>query len=196
MDISKWCAKQDCRVYLNTPFNFEGRTFAGNGHAMLSVQEEAGHPDIDESLKKVMTSFLDTDSLLFIPLPANLNLPEATRCEKCRGTAKITVTQCKECVGEGVISFENDHNSYECNCKTCDGAGDETAIGVGSDCYECIGYGTSYERFSTIDIHGVTIETRYARLLSSIPNLEISGDDNKLYFRSLDVRGAVLGHMK
>jgi hypothetical protein len=196
MDISKWCAKQDSRDYLKIPFNFEGRTFACNGHAMISIPGEKEHPDIEDGLKKAMISFLDTDSLMFAPLRLNLNLPMPARCDTCKGTAKITMTQCEECVGEGVVSFDNDHNSYECNCQTCDGAGDETAIGVGNDCYECLGYGTSYEKFATIDIHGVTIDTKYGRLLSSIPNVEMSGNENILYFRSPDVRGVVLGLMK
>ncbi len=52
MNIQKWCAKLDSREYLAVPFNFDGRTFACDGHVLISIPEESGHPDIKESLIK------------------------------------------------------------------------------------------------------------------------------------------------
>lgn len=193
MDIKKWCAKLDSRKYLEIPFNYGGRTFACNGHVMISITEEAGHPDIEESLIKAMIVFLDTDSFTFAPLSPNLKLPEATKCETCKGTKKVTSIQCDECEGDGEVEFDNEHNSYSCECKTCDGSGHETTIGVGNDCHECLGYGTSHKRFDHTEIDGATINAQYARLLSAIENVEVSNQDNKLYFRAGDVKGVILG---
>lgn len=193
MDMIKWCAKNDSREYLKTPFNFNGRTFACNGNAVISIPEKASYPDIEDSLKKAMSKFLDTDGLTFSRLPSDFILPEAKYCEACRGTGRLTLTECKECEGEGNVSFDNEHNSYECECKTCDGHGKEKATGVGDDCYECLGYGNGYERWASIGIIGVTIALKYARLLSSINNIEVSNHDESLYFRSGDIQGVILG---
>lgn len=191
MDIKKWCAKNDSREYLANPFNFNGRTFACNGHAVISIPEKAAYADIEDSLKKAMADFLDTEGFIFSP--SAFILPEAKCCETCRGTAKLTLTQCEECEGKGNVSFDNDHNSYECECKTCDGHGEEKALGVGDDCNECLGFGSGYERFASIEINGVKIDLKYARLLSSIENVEVSNHDERLYFRSGDMQGVILG---
>mgnify|MGYP005991662663 CR=1 FL=1 len=193
MDITRWCAKQDSRRYLTVPFNYGARTFACNGHIMISIPSEHGYPEIQENLKSVMTGFLDTTGKTFVPWPSDLNLPEPTKCSTCKGTKKVKVTKCKECEGSCEVELENEFNSYSCQCKSCNGEGDIKSIGEGPSCYECLGFGDSFEPYAQTLLAGVRIYSKYARLLKSIGSVEISGGGDKLYFRSGEAQGVILG---
>ena len=192
-NINQWCAHQDPREYLSTPFNFNEYTMACNGNAIVAVPQVDGHPDIKDSLKENIENLLNTNGLEFEKLPADITLPELTRCKKCKGSTRISIEKCKECEGEGEVSFENDHNSYECHCKGCDGDGELVHAGSGDFCDNCLGYGDTYDRSAYIEICNVIIDAKIARLLLEIDNLEVSGVDRKLYFQSASAKGVILG---
>jgi DnaJ-class molecular chaperone len=193
-NIKQWCAHQDPRDYLSTPFNFNEYTIACNGHAIVATPKEDGHPYIKESLRENIEKLLNANGLEFEKLPADIKLTETSICKKCRGSTRINIEQCNECGGEGEIVFENDHNTYDCECKGCGGDGTIVNPGTGGICDECCGFGDAYDRFATVVISNVTIYSKYARLLFLLDKLEVSGNDNKLHFRSGDITGVILGH--
>ncbi|MEH6347749.1 MAG: hypothetical protein V7785_21825 [Bermanella sp.] len=194
MDIQQWCAKQDVRDYLKSPFNFNGKTLASNGHVLIAVPERAGLPSIYEGLKKGVTKLLQIDGWEFSALDYQLELPEKVECEACKGHKKITVNECKECNGEAVVCFENDFSDYTCDCASCDGHGGATIYGQGDECEGCYGEGKQFIKWSRLKVCGVDINPNYYQLLRGIENLEVCSDGIKtLYFKASDVQGCVLG---
>jgi len=193
MDILKWCAQNDIREHFNAPFNFDGRTIACNGHMMIAIPAVPGYADIEESVISGIVNLLQPCEFDFAPLPIDITFPKTGRCAVCRGSKKSTVTKCEECNCQGTVEFENDHNNYNHTCKTCDGEGYETAAGVGGDCHACLGYGNNFERFVPIVIAGAKIDVKYARLLTSVENVEVCEFSNNLHFRSGDTLGVIMG---
>ena len=103
MNLLPFCAKNDTRFYLVTPFNFDGSTFATNGHIMVCVPlrdnlsskpdqiKEAGMARLAERCRKVVP----TMPLRGLAFP----LREQKTCPTCDGPG------CEDCDGLGVVSI-------------------------------------------------------------------------------------------
>lgn len=196
-NIYQWCSMQGSNQDFTTPFNFEGRTMACDGHVLISMPQKDEHRDIYESLKENISTLLNIEGFSFSKLSNDIQLPRTTSCTTCKGTKKVSLTKCKECEGEGEVSFETDYSDYDVCCKSCDGDGSVTKVGTGGVCDNCKGFGDAFEKWETVEVSGVTVFAKYARLLMSVgDDVEISAQENKLYFRSGDIKGLIMGHRK
>ena len=116
-----------CSHDLEKPFELNGNTYYTNGHIVLRLHE-VGFDNIAVSneLKDWQVSIDDkvfpvddeiTGDWVQVPGAIGGQFP----CRICKGSGKIDV--CKECGGDGVVEFENEYNTYECDCISCGGIG-------------------------------------------------------------------------
>jgi len=57
IDITKFCAPDDVRVYLRQPMRSSHGVIACNGHVLICVQREGAFPEAPESLNKPIEGF-------------------------------------------------------------------------------------------------------------------------------------------
>ena len=194
MDITNWCGTNDIREYIRTPFNIGDRTMASNGHVLISIPKNKNYAAPKKSsFVKTIEGLLDIDKTNLQPFPADVVLPDLKECPVCAGTKKASQKTCDECDGEGEVDAETAYNTYEVECKSCNGEGGRITRGGDDDCFECHGVGRVAPNDSTVKIYDITLDAKYVALIKDMPDLQIKTSENYLYFQSGENEGLIMG---
>lgn len=197
INFTDFCADKDhYRDHLKKPFIVDDATVYCNGHVMLMTPTTEQHEQCHGKIISAMRKFIERARSGKYSLIENVVIPEKITCTSCVGTGKSSIEECEECEGGGFIEFDNNYNSYECDCKSCDGEGRITQAGGENDCTDCNGSGKAYERFAHVVISGVPINANYYDMIMSLPNTQFDAgekDNEILYFKSDVGMGCVMG---
>lgn len=197
MNILDWTAHRDIRDYLNSPFNVDGHTVATNGHYMMitSLDGSYGENQVPASTYSNCMNFInDIDHNLFKPVSIENVDIEMCKCPLCSGTGKASSRECEECDGHGEVDIENDYNEYCVECKSCDGDGSISAIGGEDECPNCDGNkDVPVNKYNFQDVCGIRLQVEYAKKISELTDLEAYPNGDKIYFKSGDNFGVVMG---
>lgn len=151
------------REFMHAPFQVDAYICATNGSAVIFVEGQCEDvlekPSIKASILKILNS-IPSD---FYPLPA-LSIPEQK------------IEKCKECKGNGVVSWSTKFNEYEDTCKTCDGECQMEAV-----------------QPLAVDNSGLMFDAKYLRILSKIPGVRIAVGGQSLSFHSEHGKGVIWG---
>lgn len=202
-DLSSWTGADDVRVWINQPFNMMGKTVATNGHLMIFVDEDKQYTgnQFRESTKTTVAKIRsDISKVDFHTNLSDLKLsvPKNKPCTLCSGTGHCTWIECKECKGDGDLTFLNGFNEYWVECKSCDGDGgkDKPAENTWDrKCDTCCGQGRIFDKLDHVEILGITIQPSYFELLLTLGGGVKVGrteDENMLYFSSRVGAGVVM----
>jgi hypothetical protein len=169
IDLQKFCHKNNNTM--NRPWTKLNYTYATNGFilvrvpAVYGIEENSMAPNNAPSLlpENIITGKDDW----IIPTVEKVKL---RTCSSCGGIGRMS--NCPECGGEGFVTLDNQHNSYEVDCQTCDGYGT-----LGDDkgdmiCNECIGTGKAWPD-KAITIGGNTFTLSILRLIVDLPDIKI-----------------------
>lgn len=111
--------------------------------------------------------------------------PEHYRiCDSCneRGKKPAREVGCAECKGSGQVELENDYNSYEVNCKSCDGDGNEFAGGM-VVCDQCNGLSKHLHYVPVLKANeDWAMNGQYVQLFKDLPNIKLSWHESYGYF--------------
>ena len=166
-DLMKFCGGPD-RKAMSTPFSIGSFTYATNGHIMVriprlsDISERSDAPNADGMIEKYF-------GYEYFPLP-DVSPIKMIPCRDCEGTGRFK--KCPECDGSGIVEFENDSNSYDFTCKTCNGGG-KFKEGEEFDCEKCGGTGKIAERES-IETSGRHYDKKYILLLKTLPDCKLA----------------------
>lgn len=204
LNIENFHNKDDYRTYLRQPFQLDGKTVATSGHVMLVIPQHGDYPDCPDKFVSNARTVLERINHVnaheqFLPIPADLKLPEKIECGTCTGLGKATIIRCKECSGEGEVDFSNDYNSYSMDCKTCDGDGDIIKTGGTHCCPTCAGTGSVFPKPSRIELLGIGVDANLLALMMNEPGIELCATKSPvdqvsgLFFRAGDTLGLIMG---
>ncbi len=162
IDLQSFCAKDDIRTYLMTPFVIDGHTYATNGHIIVRVL--GGDPDpeqaVPEPVRQTALKMFATEYTDYEPPP---EIPAPQACSECAGTGQGDEDECEDCDGHGEFTRGN----HEYDCKECDGSG---KVPGG----KCPKYGCwSGQMRQPIWVGPAFIDGRYLRLIAALPNARI-----------------------
>ena len=197
LDINDFFNPNGLQEYLRAPIRIDGRVLASTDHICIVMDDDDSavdcHDDKLENITKIL-NMINADHA-WVPMPANLVMPEKHTCKICNEIGTATVTECKECEGEGEVELENDYNSYTCECKTCDGDGSIIKTGGTDKCKKCNGEGMLYNKKDYVTILGVHVNPNYLNLIVNVPGIEIAGypEKRELHFKLGDTRGLIMG---
>jgi len=110
------------------------------------------------------------NELVFKPF----TMPElpCTPCLTCHGSGTVCFTACYECDGHGYINLQSDYNSYDVDCKSCDGNGRRPSMDE-KDIRPCGCFnGLEFDGFMALD--GFNIDPRYLFPIKEYPALEMA----------------------
>lgn len=138
MNITQFKAEDDSRLWLNSLFDLGGYLGASNGQFLVidltTKSKFFGFSKLEDHIEPKSSQKLKNNIKSIIEKEASFNWQEMPSipkdlyhdCDYCDQNGKEVVrgNKCIECNGEGVVSFDTEHNSYECHCKSCDGHGD------------------------------------------------------------------------
>jgi len=196
MEIESFCVSgDDPRSDLHHPFRVGEFVVCTDGHRLIAA------PTDDDTLprnKRIAGAVLGIIAEAsaddgFLPMPS-IDLPDKVQCGACGGAGTVTVTECPECEGDGFVDAETDYSIYyDLECKSCEGIGKRIEQGYGSKCQRCRGTGTVYPQGS-IGVLGVRLRPAYVESILGLPDLMVNPlSRDKLYFRSGDFRGCIMG---
>jgi hypothetical protein len=145
VDLTWFCGKDDCRVYLNAPFSLGAFTYATDGHIIVRVARVDGVADIEaENMKRQLpTMFPERPTTPVVAIP---DVPAMIEGE------------CSCCRGEGIHEIECHRETYD--CKECDGTG-RLMVEPGES------------RYPRIAVSNTWFAPKYLRLLKTLPNVEL-----------------------
>jgi hypothetical protein len=157
------------------PFTESGYDFYTDGHIVVRVTAtgkiDRGNP-IDGSLMQ----YFDKDPVGDPEQLSDIAIP-LIGCWTCRGTGRTTV--CKECAGEGEVTFDTKYNSYEFGCKSCDGEG---VLPGGIDiCQHCAGSGQIVDDTvkNDVEVFGARFNIKLISKVLSLPGIKMYPDHIK-----------------
>ena len=196
-NIKDFCGKDTRRSVMMAACEIDGMAYATDWYVGIRVKSElAGNPgSTAEGLKlyeklPVMFSDAKQNAIHWFQLKG---LPPLPKCSKCEGKTKDPQThECPECGGDGKVDAETDFNTYEVECKTCDGDGEILGPGV---CKKCRGYG--FEHFSKpvgCDVFGVRLNLELLHRIKDLPGLKIGvhGPELTAHYFSFDYGDGVI----
>lgn len=139
IDLTQFKAVGDKRTFMNALFDLDGYLAATQGHYLVvdtsSKSTFYGFPKFEDLISPQNSGKLQHQIHTIITSPEQfiwVDMPEISEdlhrdCRECnsRGMEKVFQGNCPECDGDGNLSFENEHNSYEVECKSCDGRGEQ-----------------------------------------------------------------------
>ena len=207
MNYAHFCCKNNAKEHLNQPFIALEHLVATNGEIMIATpntKETSAGVQVRQGewppLMSAITTLISTASTAsFTPIDlSSVALPNKFKCLSCQGKGLAYIARCGECDGNGELELESDFHTYTVNCKTCDGechfTGEDPVNGP-IDCERCRGTGQQFDPNEFVVIEGIHIHPTYIELMSSLPNLQVSGNlsQNMLHFRSCDHIGVVMG---
>jgi hypothetical protein len=185
IDLQPFCGRDDPRVYLNSPWQEDGRAYATNGHIAIEIEGlpdaplRAVDPKMAGRIQKLLTQVEGNDVEVAITLPVE----PADTCRRCAGSGYAISEACNECDGDGWF----EHGTHEYECKACDSQGEHatpaTAETPGAkECDSCDGMGVLLTRY--VELHangtGYRFQERYLTLISRLPSarLLVNGDNS------------------
>lgn len=194
MDITRFCAINGYRGWMNKPFRVGGFLYATNGHVAVRMPDDAS-VDVgagDESGKVVaLFGKCEQAAYTWVAVP---KVEGDKVCTRCGGTGKTR--ECPECDGEGEFDYGN--HTYE--CKECEGIGAVPAShGRKADtCEVCCGTGIHW--LDGFDVSHAHYAKRYLHLIAEqCPGAEIgvpAGATDTAMWRCGDVVGLLMPMMK
>lgn len=184
--LQQFCATEDIRFYLLTPYIQDGYVVASNGHICIRTMGEFKSALTHTDIKPVsITQLIDkTISLLsevgFVSLP---DIPPPVPCKLCEGRGHLFL--CPSCDGEG----EFDDGA----CETCGGSG--VSLNKAHEIRECLFCDGAGEDLSEPVACGDSwFRRRYLDMINSLPGAAIktNGEMGVAYFRFDGGDGAVM----
>lgn len=152
MNIEVFCLKDnDKRPYLLRPFTQGSFTYGTDGYIIIRVPAIAGY-EINSEDKNHFPDVINTklkwdhDSGIHVwEDPPKVKKSELKPCYTCDGDGNAII--CNECDGDGMVEYDSGYNTYEWECKSCDGAGYKP--GGKNKCPECQGIGKDLKASAT-----------------------------------------------
>ena len=184
--LQSFCAKEDIRFCLETPYIQDGYVVASNGHICIRTtgefpsavtREDVKPPNITGLIDKTLAA-LDGVDAIAIP-----GLPPFVPCSSCNGSGREFV--CVVCAGEG--EFDGD------GCEECGGAGSVAKnTGINRDCWFCGGSGE--DRGNPVMCGDGWFARRYLAMIAALPRATIktNGESGCAYFSFDGGDGAVM----
>ena len=166
-DLMGFCDKFDVGRF-DSPFAECGYDFYTDGHIVVRVKS-TGIIDRKSPISESLISYFEVDRTDPQPIPPiDINF---IGCWVCRGSGRVTT--CKECLGEGELTFDTGYNSYDFECKTCHGDG-VTSGGI-DVCQECAGSGVVIDDCTNNDVEivGAKFSPKTAAKMLSLPGVKI-----------------------
>ena len=166
-ELGRFCHKT--RGVLNTPFTIGDYSYASDGYIIVRVKRLEGVAlmDKEQNIKMVSELFSKVNKSVD-------NLPEfpciSRKCSSCNGTGHVA--PCKECEGEGTLSFESKYHSYEVDCKGCCGDGYLMASS-GDSCSQCNGEG-QIVLYETVHCGSRKLNNQLLAKIKDLPEIKIS----------------------
>lgn len=152
--LKSFCADEDDnRDFLKRPFQLGEYSCASDGHIAVFTKGDCGNSLGRAGPEKLLKDKLVSIPAVFSPFPDVVIPPQKFE-------------NCEECEGNGTVELENDFNSYEFTCKSCDG--------------RC-----NHEVKETVTFDGsdLKFDAKYVRKLAKLPNVQIAIDSEKLCFQ-------------
>lgn len=176
IDLTLFCAGHwDGRTHLQQPWQEEGATFATNGFIAIKVHGADGTmPGPHESMVGRIPALLEAASGT-IPLDIVLPGDAAEQCPCCRRSGYVQEEKCGECDGG-----EFTHGSHGYTCKECDGEGSisypsrqEKSGAV--RCFQCDGHGyrSRYLHLESGGKHPHCFQEKFLRLIVGLPGVRL-----------------------
>lgn len=138
--LQKFCSQSHWKADYNSPFSYEGKTYATDGFLLIRLDEEVEgvRPFFKFPYDTIQNCF--TQPLReFSPLGQFESEEVREECRHCEGTGKITT--CPECDGSGELELDSGYNFYGVECQTCEGTGQYSDPNGEEDCENCDGKG-------------------------------------------------------
>lgn len=200
INLEKFCATDDVLGYLKTPFIFDDKIIATNGHIIIMVPND-GNSSYQQSEKIDFKGLIDTIKSTETFMVCNKDeivFSEMEPCNKCRGSGKSgRKVLCEECDGDGLAEASNDFSTYyDLVCESCGGDGYTRTLISDEACSECAGTGEVIPFMSTIEILGVHVQEKYLRLIIEEDDLQFAAHSNNImliYRLGEGTIGAIMG---
>jgi hypothetical protein len=161
--LMSFCSKDETRT-IAKPFSDELYTYATNGYVMIRVDRVDDVP-----INSPVT--LEHMEELFDCTPTT-PMPEITitkkQCPACEGSGRVT--KCPECDGCGWVDFDNRFNTYEVECKSCDGDG--VTPGNKNSCDVCKGTGKIVDKEKNVEIDGIAFRSTILDPITKLTNVK------------------------
>lgn len=152
LELQKFTAKNDVRLWLNSVFDIDGYLGACNGQYLVvcenSKGKHYGFPKYQQNIKtelgnkyeNLIKSAFNFSELFDWHEPPEITKDMYQECTQCnlKGNVVVRGNGCVECGGDGIAIAETDYNEYEVECASCDGTGD-IATGGFEKCPTCYG---------------------------------------------------------
>lgn len=137
LDITKFKAKNDPRAWLNRIIDVGGFLGACNGSYVVIdtttkskfysfPKFEKFAPNSVELIDKLFSIVKTPSDFKWQEMP-NISHITPKQCSDCNinGFTQKRDYDCRECNGEGTVTLESNYNTYEIECKSCEGDGYE-----------------------------------------------------------------------
>lgn len=170
-NINDWTAKEDDpRTHIHEPFEYDGRRVATSGAALISTELKGLKlPNVEESVANAL------EKLIKDLQNTQLSKVDLHQCEMGEFGLEL---DCKECDGLSRVFFENEHSSYDMECKSCNGEG-------------------SYIKPSKyVEIDGLHFTLENVERLYHLNNLKVASMGDKIGFEADEGFGFVMAIRK
>lgn len=184
------------------PFNFQGKTIAGNGKIIIAAPidesyKEYSTSDLSEPWIKVLAAIAGIPDQQLSFLPDDFQIPTPPTCPTCMGTGKVSLEECPECAGAGAVFWQTGNHQYSSCCHNCHGSGEVANLKTTQACPDCNGiakiftHSIKYQK----EIFGVLINTLFFYPFKNCQQLRIapSFDYRALLFSADKYTGLLLG---
>ncbi len=170
--LSDFCAATDQRAKLKLPFTVGESTYATDGRIIIKVPKREGITTGADAPDFSRLNWNHDGVKDWVDIP-KISKSQLKRCLICDGCG--TTTKCKECYGDGVVGFYNDHHDYTCECQSCNGDGGHPG---GPDiCTACEGVGATAV---SVAIGDALLGSTYLKKIATLPNAKIDGQGTPL----------------
>ena len=165
--LKQFCSYDNLRKEIMEPWTRGDYTYATNGKIIIRVPrisdipENPAAPNVNRSIPWNAPVFTEASA----PIP-DLPKDQFLSCARCDGTGKNS--ECPECEGEGVVTWETKRHGYEADCEECDGFGRVAAGTKAEECNRCNGTG-KIEQDIFVPVRGVSFNKKYLTLIKSLP---------------------------
>jgi len=173
MDLQKFCSKNALKHHWAlAPFNQGDRTYATDGHVLVSVprrEDVADDKIVRPDMIKEFAKFAPSE---WFAVPA----VELETCKHCKG--KVVDYPCHECGGSGHPKLESFYHVYlDVECASCDGEGEVSV------CPYC--NMTGFDAPDLVPIGAALFKANLLNLIKDLPGIEISptGPETPAYLR-------------
>lgn len=209
LNLSRYTSSGDVRDFANKVIDIGGYLGVCNGHYVLldftTKGKHYGFLDFNKEREKAMGygkyslggQLKDIQKNLdYLPWQDMPTIKEEhyKECHDCNVFGKVPsrLYGCKECDGEGSVDLENEHNSYDVECKSCEGDGNEFAGGY-ENCSQCQGTKKHLSFVPMLKINKeYGINGEYVRLFNDLPNVKIAWHEKYKYYILKFTGGMVL----